>query len=154
MKQRAVHFIWSRNITRVLKNNSQKIRFAMVGVANTAIDLSVLFLLKTLGLPVVPANIISTSTAFCFSFFANKKYTFRTISSNVRREIILFVVVTLFGLWVLQTLVIYLVSSLLATTSLSDNLILIFAKIIAILVSLTWNYTMYSHVVFKQKGKT
>jgi putative flippase GtrA len=135
-----------------IKNKSEKLRFGAVGVVNTLIDIGVLFTLKSLGLPVVSANIISTTVAFCFSFFANKKYTFKTTGTNVKREIILFVMVTLFGLWVLQNLVIVAATALLAGSGLSDSVILFVAKILAICVSLVWNYSLYSRVVFKRKG--
>lgn len=129
--------------------NSQKFRFMVVGGANTAIDFGLLFLLKTLGLPTIPANIISTTSAFCFSFFANKKYTFKSSDTNVVREIALFIVVTLFGLWVLQTLVIQLVVPLLAPMGWSQDMNLLIAKLGATIVTLIWNYVMYSRVVFK-----
>ena len=134
----------------IAKSKSQKIRFITVGGANTLIDFGLLFLLKSLGLPVLTANIISTSVAFCFSFFANKKYTFKTTSANIKKEIILFTIITLFGLWILQTIVIKLVSILLEQTGLPDNIILLLAKLLATVVSLVWNYVLYSKVVFKQ----
>lgn len=133
-----------------IKNSSQKLRFIAIGGINTAIDFGILFLLRSIGLPVVSANIISTSFAFCFSFFANKKYTFKTDNANIRRELMLFVIVTLFGLWVLQALVIQGITFLLSGTQLPDGVVLFIAKILATLVSLTWNYTLYSRVVFKQ----
>jgi len=132
------------------KSSSTKARFLVVGGINTAIDFGILFLLKALGLPAVSANLIATTTAFCFSFFANKKYTFRTSGTNVKREVVLFVVVTLFGLWVLQTLVIQGVLTLLSDTSFSQDMSLLVAKICATVVSLIWNYTLYSRLVFKQ----
>ena len=137
-----------------IKNNSQKIRFLTIGGINTALDFGVLFSLKALGLPVVPANIISTFCAFCFSFFANKKYTFKTDNTRIKREIILFVVVTLFGLWVLQGIVIQLATSALSGTQLPEGFILFIAKILATIVSLTWNYTLYSRFVFKNNQRT
>jgi putative flippase GtrA len=137
----------------MIKNKSQKAKFAAVGGINTFIDMGLLFLLKTLGLPAISANLISTSAAFCFSFFANKKYTFKTTNANIKREVFLFVIVTLFGLWGLQTLVIFLVTSSLSDAPLPDNVTLLIAKIWAIITSLIWNYTMYSHVVFKQNKK-
>lgn len=135
-----------------IKNSSQKIRFVAIGGINTAIDFGILFFLKSLGLPVVPANIISTSFAFCFSFFANKKYTFKTNNTNIKRELILFIVVTLFGLWILQGIVIYLATLALSGTGLQGDLILFIAKILATTVSLVWNYTLYSRVVFKKQS--
>lgn len=133
-----------------IKNKDEKARFIVVGGANTAIDFGLLFMLKALGLPVIPANVISTSAAFVFSFFANKKYTFRAHGTNLKREITLFIAVTLFGLWVLQTLVIQAVLPLLGGLQLSSELALLIAKVSATLVSLTWNYVLYSRVVFKK----
>src|SRR4051794_35526720 len=110
-----------------VKNKSQKLRFILVGTCNASIDFGLLFTLRALGLPAIPANIMSTFAAFCFSFFANKKYTFKSTNSNLKRELILFVVVTLFGLWVLQTTVIAIITTLLATTTLSSGIILLIA---------------------------
>lgn len=132
-----------------IKNKDEKARFIIVGGANTLIDFGILFLLKSLGLPAVGANIISTSTAFVFSFFANKNYTFKTTGTNFKREVLLFVLVTLFGLWVLQTLVIAFVT-LIIGTSLPSNVALLVAKLCATAVSLVWNYVLYSRLVFKK----
>lgn len=135
----------------LLKNNlGTKLRFGTVGAANTAIDFGLLFILRSLGLPVISANIISTTAAFCFSFFANKKYTFKSNGGNVKRELLLFVVVTLFGLWILQNAVMQLILLPLHTTALPAETSLLIAKVLATLVSLVWNYVMYSRVVFKK----
>lgn len=132
----------------IAKSNSKKVRFLTVGVANTLIDFSILFTLKALGLPTISANIISTTAAFCFSFFANKKYTFKTTGGNLKREITLFVIVTLFALWVLQTIVIKLVQAALVHSGLDEQITLFIAKILAVCVTLVWNYTFYSRFVF------
>jgi putative flippase GtrA len=140
-----------KNIAQAaMKNSSQKVRFVAVGGINTLIDFGLLFGLKALGLPAISANVISTTTAFCFSFFANKKYTFKTAGTDIKREIVLFIIITLFGLWVLQTLVIAFVTSILTQTHLQDGIILLIAKLFATAVSLVWNYVLYSRVVFKQ----
>lgn len=134
----------------LLKNNiGTKLRFGTVGAANTAIDFGLLFVFRSLGLPIIPANILSTTAAFCFSFFANKKYTFKS-RGNVKRELILFVVVTLFGLWVLQNIIMQLILWPLHATNLPVETSLLIAKVLATLVSLVWNYVMYSRVVFKK----
>lgn len=134
-----------------IKNSSQKIRYILVGLINTAIDFSLLFFLKSLGLPAIPSNVISTTCAFCFSFFANKKYTFKSTGGSLAREITLFIAVTLFGLWVLQTIVINLITASLAGFNLPDNIVLLGAKLVATAVSMVWNYVLYSRLVFKQK---
>lgn len=135
----------------MIKNSSQKVRFLLVGGINTAIDFGLLFLLRSFGLPVITSNIISTTAAFCFSFFANKKYTFKTTDTNIVREIVFFVAITLFGLWVLQTVVIYVVTAAFSGLNIPESLTLLIAKLVATVVSLVWNYTMYSRVVFARQ---
>lgn len=136
------------NLTKKLNNSHQVVRFGAVGVLNTGIDFGLLFTLKTLGLPVEIANICSTGTAFLLSFMLNKKYTFKATDTNVVREMISFTLVTLFGLWVLQTLVINLTLPFFQSIFTSQNIALLGAKLLATIVSLVWNYVLYSRVVF------
>ena len=138
------------SLTEKLKNSHQVVRYAVVGFVNTAIDFGLLFLLKSLGIPVELANICSTGTAFVFSFFANKKYTFKTTDTNIAREMVLFVIVTLFGLWVLQTIVINLTMPVAKQIVGDQNIALLIAKLIATVVSLIWNYILYNKLVFKK----
>ena len=133
-----------------MRNKAQLARFGIVGAANTALDFGLLFILKALGLPVEFANIASTTIAFLFSFFANKKYTFKTSGTNVVREMILFVVVTLTGLWVLQTFVIVLAMPWLTAVTHQTDVALLISKLIATVVSMTWNYLLYTYIVFKK----
>ena len=132
--------------------NSKIVRFGVIGGINTLLDFGLLFVFnKLLGIDVIVANIMSTTIAFLFSFTMNKKYTFKTSGTDVKREFILFVVVTLFGLWVLQSLVIWGVTPLLTGFGLHDNAVLLVAKLFATGVSLVWNYILYDRVVFKNK---
>lgn len=134
----------------LLKQHAEKFRFALVGGFNTALDFGLLFLFVNLGFDKIIANYISTSIAFVFSFFANKTFTFRA-TGDARREFITFVTITLFGLWVLQPIVITGVTALAAPLDISESAILIGAKLIATIISLIWNYIMYSRVVFRKK---
>ena len=134
----------------VLKNNPQLLRFGIVGGANTALDFGLLFVFKFIGIPVEIANIMSTGLAFIFSFFANKKYTFKTTNTNVIREMILFVIITLTGLWGLQTLIIALTHNPLTQLMGNTDVALLVAKLLATVASLTWNYLFYSKLVFKK----
>jgi len=137
-----------------LKNN-KIVRFGAIGVINTVIDFGILFILnRVFGVPVVVANIISTSVAFLFSFSMNKKYTFKTSDTDVRREFILFLIVTLTGLWILQNLIIWVTIPALSAFNVSDSVKLLIAKLLATVVSLVWNYFLYDRVVFvHKKGK-
>lgn len=131
--------------------NSKLLRFGVVGVINTLLDFGIMYYLSViLGFFTVGANLVSTSIAFVFSFFANKKYTFKTTGTNIKREVALFIAVTLFGLWVLQSLVIWAIEPLLAGVGLSATTSVLGAKLIATVISLVWNYTLYDRVVFKQ----
>lgn len=134
----------------VIKNNPQLLRFGIVGGANTALDFGLLFVFKFIGIPVEIANIMSTGLAFIFSFFANKKYTFKTTDTNVVREIVLFVIITLTGLWGLQTLIIALTHNPLTQLMGNTDVALLVAKLLATVASLTWNYLFYSKLVFKK----
>ena len=129
---------------------AEKARFVLVGMTNTVIDFGILFLLSSFGLPILTANIISTTVAFCFSFFANRKFTFKAIDGNLKRQIPLFIIVTLFGLWVLQTVVISLVAPLLSQMGVTGGLNTLTAKVIATVITLIWNYTLYSRLVFRK----
>lgn len=141
----------SRNTTRdIIKSKQTLGRFLVVGVLNTALDFGILIALTLLGLDKIVANIISSTTAFVFSFFANKKYTFKTTDTNVAKEMVLFVVVTLFGLWVLQTLVIWLTTPLTTAIFHNTSYALLASKLLATVVSMTWNYLLYSKLVFKK----
>ena len=133
----------------MIKNN-KIIRFGIVGAINTALDFGLLLLFTHLGLPKIVSNTLSTGMAFIFSFFANKKYTFRSSSGNVKREIVLFTIVTLFGLWVLQNGVIWLISPLCAALLHNESLALLAAKLAGTIVSLTWNYLTYNILVFRK----
>ena len=130
------------------EKNRRLLRFGMVGGTNTVIDFGILFALTVAGLPTIAANIVSTTIAFVFSFVANKNYTFKSKSVNIKKQFILFTLVTLFGLWVIQNIVIALTEPILLSAGLSGSASLFIAKSIATVVSLVWNYYFYSRAVF------
>ncbi len=135
----------------IAKKHADKLRFTIVGSINTVIDFSILFTLTTLfNVPKELANFISTFVAFLFSFFANKKYTFKSTSKNLKRQFLLFTTVTLFGLWVIQTIIITAITPVFTNLGINKPAALLISKLIATAASLIWNYTLYSRVVFKK----
>ncbi|WP_309065064.1 GtrA family protein [Microbacterium sp.] len=126
--------------------DSRPVRFIVVGVLNTAIDFGILLLLTSLGMGMFLANVISTSTAFGFSFVANRSFTFRS-SGDARVQIVKFAAVTLVGLWLLQPLVIW-GTMLLVSGVASQSLALLLGKACATVVSMLWNYILYARYVF------
>lgn len=135
--------------------SSKKIRFALVGVVNTVVDFTVLNTLVTLlGIPLIPSNIASTTAAMLVSFTLNKKTVFRGSDSGGARQVIAFFAVTLIGIWLVQTLVLVAVHTVLVhVTQLPDVVAVNAAKIVGICFSLVWNYMWYSRVVFKSGKK-
>ncbi|MFZ3009403.1 MAG: GtrA family protein [Candidatus Microsaccharimonas sp.] len=137
----------------LIKKHAEKIRFGIVGGANTALDFLLLFILVGFGLDKIPANYISTSVALMFSFFVNRSFTFKNKAGSAKKQLLqlaLFIGITLVGLWVIQPLIILGIGSLLASTGWSESLILLIAKLIATVASLIWNYVFYSRLVFKK----
>lgn len=136
----------------MLKKHAEKLRFAVVGGANTAIDFVILLSLTSFGIPAAIANYPSSTAAVVFSFFANKNYTFKATETNLKREIILFLAFTLFCAWVLQPLTIIAIQSLLSFMNLQPQILVIIAKLAATVVTLVWNYLTYSRFVFKKQS--
>jgi putative flippase GtrA len=134
---------------KLAAKHAQKLRFAVVGGANTALDFGLLFLFVALGLDKIPANYLSTGIAFISSFFLNKSYTFKSKGGNIKKQFAYFIGITIFGLWVIQPIVISLVALVLEPTDLASPIVLFIAKLIATVASLIWNYLFYSRLVFK-----
>jgi len=129
----------------------RKIRFSLVSSVATAIDFSLLLLFTSSGMATITANYISSSIAFVFSFFANKKFAFRTPDHHIKREAVLFVIVTLTGIWLLQPLIIWKIEDTFDQSIHPTWLLVIIAKIVASFVTFIWNYLFYTRLVFKKK---
>jgi len=129
-----------------IQSKAEKIRFLVVGCANTAIDFGI-FITLSLFIPPVAANFISTSVALLFSYVANKKYTFKTHNLTGVRHIALFLSVTLVGLWGIQPVIIAVFHSLNHTYG------AVVGKIIATGCTLVWNYLWYKFVIFKKPAE-
>jgi putative flippase GtrA len=134
------------------RKNKQLWYFATIGATATAISFILLNILSIFGINPIIANTISCAISMVFSFVFNKKLTFQSKSSRYVRDVVLFVLFTLFGLLVLQNLVmIWLLAALPETWS--EFIRLNVAKIVATGVSMTWNYLSYSRIVFKDSTK-
>jgi putative flippase GtrA len=119
------------------------IRFCLVGLLNTALDVVLFAALHGAGLSIFAANFVSTSAALCNSLVLNSRYTFRSGLGGGR--IAGFFAVTLTGIWLLQPLVI--IGLLELWPSLGSTL----AKLLALGITFAWNYIWYSKVVFEKE---
>jgi len=132
------------------EKHGDKLRFAIVGGANTALDFILLFLFVNLGVDKILANYFSTGASLIFSFFANKSFTFKNKTGNAKKQFAAFLLVTVTGLWVLQPIIIWGVTTLLELQITNDSILLFIAKLVATVGSLIWNYLLYSRLVFKK----
>ncbi len=142
----------------------------MVGVFNTGFDFGVLnALVFVFGFSDITANIISGTLAAAVSFFLNHSFVFKASGQGKLRKFIIFITITMVGLYGLQNLIIYALSHHFTTPSSwcfdllnwlspgtfnQDFVRLNFAKMIATLASLTWNYVLYAKFVFKQDSSS
>lgn len=134
------------------KITPRKLRFSLVSSLATAIDFSILLTLTTFGLPLIVANLISTSISFVFSFFGSKKFAFKTANHHISREAVQFVIITLFGIWVIQPLIIWPAEGILQSLGVRDVMVVVIAKLIASLATFFWNYLWYTRLVFSKKN--
>ncbi len=121
--------------------HKQLITFAVIGILNTATDITIYTLLIWLTVPLLLAVIMSTTIGMICSYFLNKRFTFKTD----RQPIVQFIGITLTGLWVLQPTVIWLLIQLFGITSTFG---LSMAKLAATSISLVWNFVWY-RIVFQ-----
>lgn len=154
--------------TAKLAATKQVGRFGIVGLINTGIDVGILNVLALVqGIPPVAANFVSTSVAMVFSFLANRTFVFKSKQRHTLKQALLFVVLTAFGLYVLQTLIVFrsltvvwphsmdwaysVVQFLQLDGIFSKQFVTInAAKALAVGCSMVWNYLAYKKVVFKK----
>ena len=134
--------------------NSQVFKFVIIGGFNTVLDFSILFGLTFIGVNSIIANIFSTGISFISSFVLNKKVTFKSENKTRKellREMILFTIVTLFGLWGIQSVIISIVSPIFNNFIDNQSIVLFLSKCFATAFSLVWNFVLYKKVVFIDK---
>lgn len=135
------------------KVDKKPIRFVLVGISNTVLDFLVLNILLFCKVNILFANTISTGIAMLYSFFMNKKWTFRNSGNNYVREVILFFIFTAIGIWVIQNGCIYLLNLIVPDFGLPEVIYNNAIKLAASIPSLTWNYLTYNRFVFTNNKK-
>jgi len=146
-----------------MKMSKQKLLFVVVGIANTAIDFVFLNIFSAIvGLPVALANVISMTIAMGFSYFANHTLVFDSGKSH-KQQAGKFLAVTLFSLYVIQTIIILFLTIIWVWPSdfiysiagdiglnVSEGFVQTnTAKLVATAFSMIFNFVMYDRYVFK-----
>jgi len=120
----------------------QFVRFAIVGIFNTAIDYAVyLVLTRILGVYFLIANFVAVVVAMTFSFFVNKKWTFKNTSANIKSQYLKFAVINL-GALILNNFFVYIFVNY-------AHLYDLLAKFIVIVITLNWNFWLNKYWTFK-----
>lgn len=146
------------------------VRFAGIGLVNTLVDFIILnILVFTVHLDKIPANIISVSVAMCISYLLNHYLVFRSQQKHKGSIFFIFVIITASGLFIAQNLILHfltenfqwpaqtiyeVIKSFGFTFIEKEFVILNFAKAIATIFTMLWNYMWYKKVVFLETDKT
>jgi len=118
--------------------------FGLIGLGNTVVDLAIFtFAYTVLALPLVPSNVMAWLVAVSGSYVMNSMITFRAESGRVlrRKDYFSFVASGILGVVCTTTTLVVL----------SNFMPVLYAKLIAIMVSFVVNFTMSHFVVFRQK---
>ncbi len=143
--------------TKEKKKDLRVVLFGIIGVFNTLFDLVLYVIFNNLTGSIIIANIIATTAAIIGSYILNSRYTFK-FKKWTPKSFVLFVVVTIFGLWVMQTGIIYaltpIINHLLKNTwppanSFGHIVKTVLPKLIATGVTFIWNFMWYNKVIFK-----
>jgi len=109
------------------------IKFGLVGVINTALDMGVFILLNTVfHVYYLVANIFAFLISGSNSYFLNRRWTFQSANPNWRREMMKYLIVITSGFMINEGLLYVLVAH--------ANLSNIFAKLIVTAFVLIWNF--------------
>ena len=119
----------------------QFIRFCIVGFSTTAVDFSIyLVLTRVAKLQYLLANLIAVLIAIIWSYYWNRRYTFKSKEKALKLQFSKFFVVSTIGLG-LNELILF----LLVNFGLND----IFAKMCAVGIVLFWNFFINKFWTFK-----
>ncbi len=141
------------------------VRFACVGIFNTLFDLTILNLLVFFAhVPTLIANLFSATISIVVSYFLNHHIVFRRTEPHEIKSFLKFFAVTGLSIVLVQDSIIFVVTHLLnhdsglitsidhtlGTTKLTQKFVnLNFAKMLAVLGGMVWNFVLYRLVVFK-----
>ncbi len=138
------------------------VRFIFVGIINTSIDLLLLnIFILALNTSLIYSNLFSASITICLSYFLNHYIVFQSRLSISIKTFLKFFLITGLSILLVQSIAIYIFEHTFSQSLISDllggsrnlNFVKIVqinsAKIVAVLVGMLWNYTLYHFVVFK-----
>jgi dolichyl-phosphate beta-glucosyltransferase len=119
-------------------------KYSVVGVSGTIVDLGTLYIfVDFLHIPVLLATAISFILAVINNFILNKYWTFQNKSSNVRKQFIKFLIVSVIGLLLTEMFMALFVYVL--------KIWYLISKLLTSAIILVWNFLGNKHWTFKDK---
>lgn len=132
-----------------MKNNNELIKFLMVGVLNTIIGASVMFVAYNFfGLNYWISTSLNYIVAGTFSFFANKKFTFKS-EGKTFQKIILFIITLIFCYFVafyLSKKITFFID--ISNKKLKENISMLLGMVIYTVL----NFILQKKIVFREGG--
>jgi len=131
-------------------------RFVIVGLSNTAIDFAVFNLLISVsgiktGPGLVLINIIAVFTAIVNSYILNRTWTFKSSHPNYTAQLPKFLLASLTGMFI-NTATVGLLPLLLWPGTAPSSLALNAVKLLAAILSASWNFISYRYWVFRKSN--
>ncbi len=126
------------------KENTIFFQYAIVGVLGTAIDLGSLYIfVDLLHIHVLFATPVSFILAVVNNFILNKYWTFQNKSSNIRKQFIKFLIVSIIGLLLTELLMAFFVFAL--------KIWYLLSKLITSGLVMAWNFLANKYWTFKDR---
>jgi putative flippase GtrA len=119
------------------------IRFCVTGTFGTVLGIALLlFFVEVLHFPVITSNSLSVCFVFFLSFLIHKTWTFENKASKYGRQFFTYLIVSLIGLAMSNTLLYILIN---------HGIWYIHAKVIAIFIIGFWSFSINNFFTFKHK---
>jgi hypothetical protein len=137
------------NRERKMKNNNELVKFLIVGVLNTIIGASIMFVAYNFfGLNYWISTSLNYIVAGTFSFFANKKFTFKS-EGKTFQKIILFIITLIFCYFVafyLSKKITFFID--ISNKKLKENISMLLGMVIYTVL----NFILQKKIVFREGG--
>lgn len=115
-------------------------------------------MLVLLKFPLLVANTISVTIGISISYFLNHLVVFQEVKRPTLKGYAHFFLITGFSVLCIQNIVISVTThfihsmTIFGTITLSETIIINLAKAFAVVIGMIWNFLLYKHVVFRQRG--
>ena len=133
-----------------MKKNNELIKFLVVGVLNTIIGASIMFVAYNfMGLNYWVSTSLNYIVAGTFSFFANKKFTFKS-EGKIFQKIILFIITLIFCYFIafyLSKKIIFFID--ISNKKLKENISMLLGMVIYTVL----NFIFQKKIVFRKEGE-